>query len=95
MTTQEIRDRLVTKRAEYQSVMIAVENACNEINEIRSKITEDDRQVLIAHGVDISSILQIDVEKCKEDEEYLESCKNSIHEIVNKLHEILEGELNV
>jgi hypothetical protein len=72
-----------------------MEKACKDINQIRDEISEEDVQLLADRGINVRTALSFDVERCKTDKEYLDSCKESLRGVVETLHSYLEGEFNV
>lgn len=95
MTTKEIRDRLMMEKVKNQNAVAAVERACTKIKQIQTEIKAEDVEYLESQGISLNPVLKLNLERCKSDEIYLETSKREIELLVNKLHEFLEGELNV
>lgn len=95
MTTKEIRDKLMMEKIKNENARAAIEKSCNQIKKIQSEIKDEDIAFLRSRGISIDPVLNLDLDNCKSDPEYLEICKKEIELTVAKLHEMLEGEFGV
>ena len=93
METREIRDKLLEKRAMYQQSLKAAKANCRDLI---ASITEEQVEVMRSIlGNSYFDLALIDLDRIQTDEEYFEQCQVRYTQMITKLHDYLEDELNV
>lgn len=90
MTTQELRDKLIEKRALDAKKKKDSEQGCVEMEKLFSTITEEMKEEMAAAGFNIDTILNVDYEKLKTNREYNETYNRELNSFVGSLHKYLE-----
>lgn len=94
MNVKELRDKLVEKRTLYRNAVAECENACIEIKKIFRDFDEETIRLLKAEGFDVEPVLNVDLDKLKEEPEQLEEYAGQLADITQRLNRYLEEKLN-
>ena len=84
---QELKTRLIGKKAVYENYKTQVANAKNKLHEYLSTIDEATYEYLESHGYSVDFIKNLDVDRLSSDEAYLQNTKASIESIATRLYE--------
>ena len=96
METREITDKLLEKRAMYQQSLKAAEEAKANFRDLIESITEEQVEVMRSIlGNSYFDLALIDLDRIQTDEEYFDQCQARYTQMITKLHDYLEDELNV
>lgn len=96
METREIRDKLLERRAMYQQSLKAAEEAKKSFMELIESITDEQIEIMKSVlGNDYFDLMSIDLNRIQTDTEYFDRCQERYSQMLVKLHDYLEGELNV
>jgi hypothetical protein len=85
---------IVTKRTEYE---VIVKNNKEMISEIENKIRKlrtFDLNALASKGVDVDSVLNVDVDRLTRDGEYVKEKSNELSNVIQSILDLVESSLN-
>lgn len=95
MKTQELRDKLMEQRTLYQRSLEVSKDALQKIAESFASITEEQINTLLTAGIDIRSVLHMDLDRMTTDKEYLLQCEEQLNTVITQIHNYLEETLGV
>lgn len=93
MDVRQIGNELLRKQTLYEQSLKQSEAAMNDIAQKLGSITPEQVQACLQIGVDISPLLNADLERMKHDQEYRNRICAMQNTVCNKLIEILEREI--
>lgn len=95
MTTTELRDKLLEKRAEYRHTTAELKRVLDETKEAFSTIDDSVVQRLEDQGFAVRALLNADFDEVKKSQESLDNYCMALEEVTTKLHNWLEESLHV
>lgn len=93
MTTQQLRDKIIEKKALDAKTKKESEQGCAEMQKLFASITEEMKEELAAMGFDLQEIVNVDFEKLKTDRNYNKEYNKRLNEFVINLHQVLEEQV--
>ncbi len=90
MDVREIGNALLRKQTLYEQSVRQSEEAAVKIRGILDSITDEQREICMQMGVDISPLLSVDLERVKQDKDYRDSACSMQNDICGKLSQMLE-----
>lgn len=94
MTIDEIKSTLIRNKAIHDQQVLAAEKSIESIKDHLQEIKEQDYEIMRDFGIPIDVMRTLDLEKLSTDEEYLNSIKKKLNEIVDSAMHKLEEEIN-
>lgn len=95
MEIRDIRDKILREQARYEQSLERSKQTVESMKQTLGKITEEQIEVCKQYGVDLSPILNVNLERMTTDTSYRESCMQTQENLIAQLHSVLEGALNV
>lgn len=90
MDVREIGNALLRKQTLYEQSVKQSEEAAVKIRGILGSITDEQREICMQMGVDISPLLSVNLERVKQNKDYRDSVCSMQNDICGKLAQMLE-----
>lgn len=91
MDVREIGNALLRKQTLYEQSVKQSEEAAVKIRGVLDSITDEQREICMQMGIDISPLLSVDLERMKQDKDYRDSVCSMQNDICGKLAQMLEA----
>lgn len=85
----EVKEKLIREKAVYDTNKQRTETAIQELETYISKLSDEDIALLSNLGVSAEFVKSLDLQRLKEDEEYLENIKNMLEVTTDQAYQKL------